>query len=539
MMNDKIRLAADVLAALGGGVNEKTYDAALAHPQREEYLRAAFLANVKLEGLQDAMKRLLHATRMAFDKVDGRLAAEPQAMLQLLEDEDVITPADRAAAMPWMTNGEASNAMSYPYLLACIERVWQPTYDRKDGLFHWMRALADDSTAEAAKRLIARTDANSVAVAELAEMAQSLPALDVLASHMSREALVRECDKIFEKLETTKRGSGAVESTLLVLLSRLAQWRDEVDLTKGLRFVDTVMQRGGISHRLEAAVPYLARFAQLAGHIADPKFFALMASEGLRYIGNDQLSELLSSGMPASRQMPASRNHEAGLVHLLDGARLSQIPVLVPYMNEEAKDHFVRNRLVHKITKTSWTGEVQSCMDENWLTVLHRQGFDLGVILPGEKQDEEVRLHNAPRVFYAGMSSDFIFTTLHALGVYPKDLQSRGIGPLVFAAHHDDEPAIRALAALGYDLDDPQSRERPIAVAVKQKSLGALRALIELGADVGVKASSGASLLQLAKDDELKRMLRAARTGASVERAMAGSQESKQKMEPRREPGIL
>lgn len=538
MMNDKIRLAAEALALLGGGVSDNTYAIALAQPQRDEHLRIAFLADVKKQGLQEAMKTFLTGVRIAFDKSEGRLEDESKAMLQMLEDEEVITPADRAAAAPWMTNGEANNAMAYPYLLASIEKIWQPTYDKRDGFFHWMRALQEDSTVEVAKRLAARTDVDSVPVSNLAEYAKSLPALDVLVSRMSPSALAREVDKVMEKvlgqIESKSVPSATMESSLLVMLARLAE-SGRADMEKGFKFFRSVLVR--IEHR-EEAVPYLARFAQLAGRLDDPEFFKAMSRGVLKRIEPSQLAGLLKAGLPTSLDLPGDQHREAGLRHLLVGADLEQVLVIGACMSKPEKEDFVRRELARKVSKASWGGDVKSCLEENWLTALHAQGFDLGVVLPGG-EDGDARLHNAPGVYFNGSASDFTFTALHALGVYPSDLRWRGSSPVTYAAVHDDERVIRALAALGYDLDDPEGGERPIVSAVKFQSKAALRALIELGADVGVKASSGASLLQLAKDDELKRVLRAARTGASVERAMAGSQESKKKLESRSDPGVL
>ena len=111
------------------------------------------------------------------------------------------------------------------------------------------------------------------------------------------------------------------------------------------------------------------------------------------------------------------------------------------------------------------------------------------------------------------------------------------MSPLHFAAFHDDVDAIRALVEAGYEIDNLSDAERvtqldgskpsdklctPLVIAAKHGKRRAFEALLELGADTGMKAGTGATLMQLLRDDEMKRMLKSARTSSTVRRAMSG-----------------
>lgn len=89
---------------------------------------------------------------------------------------------------------------------------------------------------------------------------------------------------------------------------------------------------------------------------------------------------------------------------------------------------------------------------------------------------------------------------------------------------------IRWMVAAGADVDVKDSEgQTPLHVAVKSLNRPAVEALLEMGADPTIKLGNR-TILQLTKDEEIKRILAVYRTGRVVTNAMGGMEE------PFREP---
>lgn len=540
MINDRIQYAAEVLLELGVSLREDDLfkNALMSTRHRDETLRSAFLARKIKFDIETVVTDYLKVLRGELHERAGQMDEDVEALMAVLADEDILTPADRAQAN--VGAAEISFSLKYEPVLELIERIWKPDYtDKPMGQFLWRTVLESGETA-VAKRLAARVPPITVDLPDLASYVKSIKSLEVFVSGLSPAVIAESISRVHECIDRTSAWRDAArDATLIVLLAHHVRHVGVEDGWAAKIFDEILEHRGRWHDAAERALPHFAQIAKALGRLDDPRFFKVMKDEGLDQLDTFQLADLLVAGMPATLEKPDAEDEDERVVHLLEAADLDAVSVLAPHMSERQKEHFVRERLVWKMRDISgkWNDEKQSvsCLDRNLLTELVDAGFDLSPCYPDEKGQMRW-LHSRAHSGYA-TDARFIFVTLHALGVYPKDLRYSGMSPLHFAAFHDDVDAIRALVEAGYEIDDLTDMERvshldsdkasdklctPLVLAAKHGKRRAFETLLELGADTGVKAGTGATLMQLLRDDEMKRMLKSARTTSTVRKAMSG-----------------
>ncbi len=543
MINEKIEYAAGMLANFGGEIGDvKLLSKAAAAIDGGESLRVLTLAAFAREGIQQTMSLCFESVRTASDDSYGSVE---RAVLDLLRDKDIFTP--QLVSQNPVVLGEVSRCLKYPQLLAVIEDVWSPVYDKDDANLLWRInfSKADRATAQ---RLSKRADVSQVYLVDMLGHIESIEALEVFVESMTPEAVAKCIPRVYETIDQTSMwGNSEEDAVMLVLLNKHLKHDSSAVEFAGNFLSEIVKRRRDFRDQVSSAFMHFAELAKTLGRLDDPIVFGEMAKTGLNEMSVENLTYLLDSGMPATLFVPETKEEDLTFIHLIEHANFDQMEVLAPRMSQEQKDDFSRYKLpwVRSLGGLSnYSGGSAfdgSCLDRNTLTTLHRCGFDLGMTYPDGNGGTH-RLHQIGS-FRDRFNSSCVFTMLHALGVYPKDLRfgsTHGVGPLHVAADANDAAAIRALVELGYDIDEHSTHcDTPLIIAAKSASRFAFEELLQLGADTGIKARTGASLMQLVRDDELKRLVKSARTSASVVRGMSSDASLSESRSVASDPSIL
>jgi hypothetical protein len=540
VINEKIEYAASVLASLGGTIDDSdTVSKAAAASDGGESLRALMLAIISRKGVRDCLSLCFRSLRQAIDGSDGSVE---RSILEAIRDKDILS-SSLIAQNPVLL-GEVSSCLRYPQLLELIDEVWAPTYDRADAEMLW-KINFRSSDRKTAQRLAKLADVTLVDLPSMIGHIESIEALEVFVDGMTPQAVAASIPAIYAQIEQDSIwGNAEEDGVLLVLLSKQIKRDPQLAEFANKYFDEIVLRRRDFRDLVAAASMHFAELAKALGRLDDPVFFKKMAKSGLNEISVENLNYLLDSGMPPTLFVPETKDGDACFIHLLDSADFDQMEVLASRMTKEQRDDFSRyklpwlsglNQLSNYSGGTAFDG---SCLDRNALTVLHECGIDLGFRYP----DGNGGVHYLHEVgnFRDRFRSGQVFTMLHALGVCPRDLQLRNMGPIHVAAEANDAQAIRRLVELGYDIDEhSKSCDSPLIIAAKLASNFAFEELLRLGADTGIKARTGASLMQLVRDDDLKRLVKSARTSASIGRAMSSGGSAPEQRSSASDPSIL
>lgn len=559
MINDKIRFAAKVISDFCKYPDHDAIKHGLSGPDPEDYLRAVFLAAVQRDWVRGLATRWMEKIHELLQSGIASDLQDAQLMMEVLEDKDIFPLVKRQEEFDHIFMDRFFGALADEREFTCMERVWRPAYDQEQSQKLWSTALSDGEATELqVQRLAERCGAEHVEL-DFTMGVQSAAALRIFAANLSQEALSQHLKKSLEAVASQSYFRGEEMFVMLSVLG-LEWFRRTGAPPEGLResmkaFVDKGLDLRNVGLR---ALPELVAAAKSCDLVNESKFVELVASAGVQRMPADQLRELLDAGLPVSVPQVKDRDWRGSYVHLLSGASDEQVELIARRMTQEQRLDFMRYQLPHMVTRQAheWSNGV-SCIEGNMLVRLHQLGFDLACEFPAYKNEGTAPLHHfaADDDFSSGSRAyprQFVFTALQALGVRPAGEAENGLQALHLAAIQDDAQAIRALVALGHDVDAKAAYswrfrgsdkdligDTPLVLAVRHGSERALAALVEAGADVGVKAGTGATVMQLAKTESIKRIIRAARTGSSVEKAMAGGQGPKRNLATRADPGIL
>jgi hypothetical protein len=251
-----------------------------------------------------------------------------------------------------------------------------------------------------------------------------------------------------------------------------------------------------------------------------------------------RLNTLLQQGLPLQCEQ-WSRSGDDEMEHLLTEAGECYIEVIDAYVPDKVE--FMRDfgdKFAYAHTKRSLNNnstDIEKTVqgpESAALMKLVELGYPFGPLqLNKGRCTGEYALYQ--RVLDGTAIDAFIVG--HLAGQLGPEHNFKGVGPMHLAVGVGSIPSVRALARAGFSIDEVCGRARddynmtrcreregftPVLMAIKAGNIDMLRALVDLGADVGAKAPTGATAMQLAKNDTMKTLLRSARTGNALAKAV-------------------
>lgn len=573
MLSERTRTAIEVLRLAKPEIKSGMYAAAAQKQDGQDYLRALVIVALEGTSAESTMKQLWEALSRA--ALSGS-TNEVELMAEVLRDEEVFDPKYRADVDRCVRQHILPMALRDPELQAVADRIWGEAVTTEMAETLWRRAFTSYDM-EATERLAQRVGVEGLEFMHIMSGHDQRPVVRFFVANLSDQALDRALEEVhgYLRADPSRRPGGLASNS--DCLSNLYELTAEHVRRHGAatqmpaRFFDALDQWHDAWMRgLEDVASEVAEMACDLDRLSSPAVTQLV----YRYVNSISVPELarfVERGLPLVRSdADAARLGRAssGMKYLLPLARGEHRLVVAKAMTPEARREFMVNaegfaQHFPNFTR-EWGGDV-SVVDESVLTALHAAGYDLAQQVPLYAGSDEMRhLHD---IGYTGSEGRFIFVSLHALGVYPKDLRFDGFGPLHYAASYNDVKAIERLVALGHSVDDPADRWvstmfagrgrqdgwTPLMLAVKYGRADAVRALLALGADAAFTSGGGHSPAKLAsapldkkattfdkqRAEDIKRLLKAARLGQKISGAMPEADEQPEAAAIPRDAGVL
>lgn len=550
MINDRIRAGAQMLKLADAHITNKAYENALKSAAPQENLRAMFLAALDINSPGMAVYNFWGFLHTRIHENEFRMTPEVEMIADVLKDEDIMSPAQRAACADKVKKDILPGLVHNEVGLSILEAAFPIEYDPVTACEMWKSALAGTTELAAAQRIAKRADPSDLAAFSLARATKQRVPAELYAKALSDERLKEVIDELGAIASDTSREHGwkahEVGPLSTVLMAEYVVRHGVADGVAKNFFEQFTDNHYRFDDKFKEFTPCLLRIAEAVGRLDDERLYRALVEGAINHVEPSDLARYLAAGLPVTRTVTAPAGSEPRYF-VVDNATLDRVEVIANAMDSAQRDLYLEQAFPLRAADISqlWSQKL-SVLDPNIVTVLHAAGFDVG---RQRTEDGKRRWpHEMSPLFPAGSAP--VFTAMHALGVYPRDMRLGDLSPMHYAAMHNDVKTIRALVALGYDVNEPagenakpsddkvkQAGNTPLVMAVLRKHRAAMEVLIELGADVGVKAATGATLMQLAKDEDTKRLIRAARTGASVTGAMKGAEQAPEVS--RQQPGVL
>lgn len=524
MINDRIRHIAQGLVDLDVAFESRNLHVAMNGSNPAETLRAVFLSLRQTVGVGNAVSHYAKELIEALGEGDDVPDARALLMMEILEDEDMLPLAERAQGWDMLVEDQhVADMVRFESLTALIDRVWAPKVSGSEAAGMWSEVvqLNDDVQAD---RLLARTVPDGIPFREMIAGAavKNVRALDLLVERMSSAAVVREIKSVLKHVEEEDGGADHALHDALAILGAHHVRRCGSEDGLGAKVMSTLLDRAYNGVR---AGEQFAQLALAVGAHQHREFFAVLRSTEVRKVSAGTLQRMLERGVPPSKVVGKS------LVHLLEEpGDTEQCRMLWGCMDAKQREHFLRETLPEQLTylHNEWRRRFDSVLKGNPLVWLHEAGADLG--RSRRYGGRAVPLHEAGAV-RDDEAREWVFLSLQAAGAYDSNVRYGGRTALHLAAQLDDCPAIRALLELGHDVNatsigsaGSNDGETALVTAARAGKARAVRALIDGGADTGVKTGSGRSLMQVTRDDNIRRLINSARSADAVGRAMPGGE---------------
>jgi hypothetical protein len=538
MINEKILSGAAILEMSQASIDGASYKRAQQSPAYEENLRMMLLGAMAISGPSIALEGYFtHIREECWS--DKRVSHEARRLLDILRDPDVLTPSLLASTSSLVSTSLMPSVVHVPELFIEISKIWDVKFSNDVATHLWKTAVSSSASDETIEFLLENTDVDQLQPMQIAQSVSDLELGKRLVSAFSDEKVKSafvELNEILTKAKGNAGQHGWRMSQCMPLLTLLtAEYAHRFGVADGVvaKYLDDFVAGDlYLIGKSEQMMPELLEIARSLGRLDDPAIFKSLMDGGINHVPASDIAGFVEAGLPVFLR---TENRVGSLSDnfLMSDADLDHAVAIAKVMNPEQVDLYLGTIFAETAMRSldsCWSRFTSdgSCVGRNLVTELHALGFDLAR-LRGEKKMLPHQDNYSAGVYD---KSKQVFTALHALGAYPHSLHYEGYSALHLAAANNDVKAIRALAAQGYDLDEPvdkgaepmsrvrQDGNTPLVLAIYAKHREAIEVLIELGADVGVKANTGATLMQLVKDDETKRLIRSARTGASIAKAM-------------------
>lgn len=521
MINDRIRHIAQGLFDLDMAFESRNLHEAMRGSNPAETLRAVFLSLKMSVGVEGAVNHYAKGLLELLAENDGTPDAQAKLMMEILEDVDMLELPERPQAWAALVDDQhVADMVKYEALTELIDRVWAPKVGGSEAARMWSEVVqgTDDVQAD---RLLARTDPDDVPFREMiaGSAVKNVRALDLLVERMSAAAVAREIKSVLKHVEDEDGGADHALHDALAILGAHHVRRSGVQDGLGAQVMAMLLEQADNGVR---AGEHFAELALATGGHKHAEFFEVLRGTEVRRVTAPTLQHLLDDGMPASKVLGKR------LVHLLEEpADVEQCRMLWAYMDAKQREHFLRDTLPDQISyfHSEWHRRFDTVLQGNPLVWLHEAGLDLG----------KARRYGGSRVVplhevNAVRDEDalkWVFLTLQAVGAYDKHARYGGVTALHLAAQRNDGPAAEALVKLGHDvnamsLGRPGSKEGETALVTAARAGHArvVRALLDGGADTGIKTRSGRSLMQVTRDDSIRRLINSVRSADAVDRAM-------------------
>lgn len=526
MINDRIRHIAQGLADLDMAFESRNLHEAMNGSNPPETLRAVFLSLKMTVGVEGAVNHYAKELLELLAEGDGTPDARAQLMMDILEDVDVLTLAERPQAWAALVDHQhVADMVKYEALTEVIDRVWSPKVSGSEAARMWSEVVHafDDVQAD---RLLARTEPDAVPFREMFHGAaiKNVRAVDLLVERMSSAAVARETKGVLQKVEEEDGGADRALHDAMAILGAHHVRRSGVEDGVGARVMAVLLEQAYNGVR---AGEHFAQLALATGGHKNPEFFAALRGTEVSKVTAPTLQRLLHAGVPASKKIGKV------LTHLLEEPSSAEhASLLWERMDAKQRDNFLSSTVPSQLGyfHTEWQRDFGSVLEGNPLVWLHEAGVDLGSARRYGFSTRSVHLHDTNENRQEDVRL-WVFLTLQAVGAYEKNMRCDGLTALHLAAQSNDVAAIKALVRLGHDVDAmsigrPGSKEgeTPLVTAARKGYESVVRVLLEAGADTGIKTRSGRSLMQVTRGDAIRRLINSVRSSNAVDRAMPVSE---------------